>query len=82
MLSWSAHIDSWVNSGLPIHIVRYEDMHQNPFETFNAIFDFFGFHLDERRLNKAIKFSSFKELQKQESEKTFKRKIWQSRKVF
>ncbi len=71
MLSWSQHVKSWMNSGLPLHLVRYEDMYQNSYETFYAMFEFLGFEMNEERLRKALRFSSIKELQKQESKNTF-----------
>lgn len=75
LLSWSSHIKSWLDSGLPIHIARYEDMIANPFETFYGILEFLGFEMDEQRLSRAIEFSSFKALKQQESEKGFIEKL-------
>ncbi len=67
--SWSGHIQSWVDkSQLPIYIVRYEDLVINTEKAFNSITQFCGLTYDAIRLQKAVSFSSFRELQKQEKE--------------
>src|SRR5262249_20353963 len=37
LLSWSGHISSWVEAGLNLHLVRYEDMLRAPVDTFAAV---------------------------------------------
>ena len=37
MLSWSEHVSSWLESELPVHVARYEDMLADPTATFGAI---------------------------------------------
>ncbi len=38
LLSWKSHVKSWQEQALiPIHIVRYEDMQQNPIATFGSV---------------------------------------------
>ncbi len=32
--TWSAHVESWTQSGLPVHVVRYEDMVAAPARVF------------------------------------------------
>ncbi len=82
MLSWSMHVESWSRSGLPLLIVRYEDMREKPYETFYDIMTFLGFEVEEDQLKKALYFSSFEELQKQESANGFKEKPLKSNKFF
>lgn len=73
MLSWSGHVQSWLDeSGLPVHIVRYEDLRRDPEETFGRVVSFLGFPRDETRVCRAVAFSDFSELQKQEKEKGFR----------
>jgi len=71
--SWSNHVFSWVDeSGLPIHIIRYEDLKHNPEAVFKQALLSCGIPVEAARLQKAVKFSSFGELQKQEQEKGFR----------
>ena len=71
--SWSGHVNSWLDeSGLPIHPVRYEDMLVDPEATFGAVIRFCGLPLDLERLRRAVAFSDFSELQRQERSKGFR----------
>jgi hypothetical protein len=75
LLTWSGHVLSWVDeAGLRVHVVRYEDMHREPVETFAAAIRFAGLPEDQTRLEKAIAFSSFDRLQQQEKEHGFREK--------
>ncbi|MFC2176408.1 sulfotransferase domain-containing protein [Bacteroidota bacterium] len=70
--TWSNHVLSWADTTeFPVHIVRYEDMLNKPFETFTAAAKFGQLPHDKESIERAIKFSSFKELQKQEAEEGF-----------
>lgn len=70
--SWSGHVRSWTRApGLRLHLVRYEDMSANPLETFAGIVRFLGLPEERARLERAIAFSSFAELRKQEEESGF-----------
>jgi aryl sulfotransferase len=72
LLSWSNHVMSWVSSGLKIYVIRYEDMIQNPFKTFCDAVIFAGFSdFSKDRILKAIEFSNFSELKKQEEKSGF-----------
>jgi len=72
VLSWSGHICSWVDeSGLDVHIVRYEDMVASPAAVFAAIIRFAGLEVDADRVRKAVAFSSFERLQSQEAAQGF-----------
>jgi hypothetical protein len=72
LFSWSSHVRSWVDdSGLDVHVVRYEDMLNTPEDTFGGILQFIGQEVEPVRLRQALDFSSFKNLQKQEQEKGF-----------
>lgn len=80
--SWSSHVRSWTDSGLPLHVVRYEDMVADPQRTFYGIMEFLGFDMDSERLERALRHSDFKELKKQESEKGFREKAPKSKAFF
>lgn len=73
LLSWSEHIRSWLEApGIRRLVVRYEDMISHPLETFGEIVRFIPFEEDADRLRRAVEFSNFSELQKQEKEVGFK----------
>lgn len=73
MLSWSGHVQSWLDeSGLPVHVVRYEDLLNDPEATFGEVVRFCGLPYDETLVRKAVAFSDFSELQRQEQEKGFR----------
>jgi hypothetical protein len=75
-LGWGEHARSWAAApGQRILLVRYEDMKNRSFETFRAVVRFAGLEDDEARIRKAIKFSSFEQVKKQEAEKGFRERI-------
>lgn len=75
LLSWSEHVESWVEApGLDVHVVRYEDLKAQTFETFTQAINFLGLTVGEKEIQKAVDFSDFKVLKKQEEEKGFKEK--------
>lgn len=71
--SWSRHVASWVDSSpFPVHVVRYEDMLQNPGPTFTAVARFACITDDAEHINRAIRFSDFDVLRQQEKLHDFK----------
>jgi len=73
LLSWSGHVQSWLDeSGLPVNVVRYEDLRRDPEEAFGKVVRYCSLPYDETRLRKAVAFSDFSELQRQEKEKGFR----------
>ena len=72
MLSWSGHVRSWTEArGLNLLVIRYEDMVRSPIETFTQAARFLGLPADSRRVEKAIQFSNFKNLQTQERQRGY-----------
>ena len=70
--SWSDHVKSWTEApGLRLHVVRYEDMSRKPVETFGRLVEFLGLPKDRERLKKAIRFSSFDVVSRQEEQTGF-----------
>lgn len=66
--SWSEHVSSWLDdSGLPLHVVRYEDLSADPCGAFDAVVKFCGLDYDEGKVAKAVRFASFGELRRQEA---------------
>ncbi|MFH0709213.1 MAG: sulfotransferase domain-containing protein [Pseudomonadota bacterium] len=82
LLDWSSHVRSWIDSPLRVHVMRYEDMLSHPYETFQEMLEFMGFEIDPDRLTKAVRFSSFEELKKQEEAKSFREKPTKSKSFF
>ena len=71
--SWSHHVTSWLDeSGLPVHLVRYEDLRSDPEHYFGDIVRFCNLPWDEARIRKAVVFSDFRELQRQEQASDFR----------
>jgi len=74
-LSWSGHVTSWVEGlGARLHLMRYEDMALTPLETFTRAVRFAQLPDDPARVQKALRFSDIRELQKQEQTHGFKEK--------
>ena len=70
--NWSKHVRSWERAkAFPTKVIRYEDMTADPHAAFAAALKLIGAPVDDARLDKAIRFSSFTEAQKQETEHGF-----------
>lgn len=82
LLSWSAHVLSWVEAPIPVMVLRYEDMKQQPLETFTRAARFAGLPDDPARVRKAVEFSDFKELQRQEQEHGFRERPSKAERFF
>ena len=74
LLTWSRHVCSWLDTPkpFPVHLVCYEQMHQEPDKIFAQVVTFTGLPLEQKRLTKAIHFSQFKTLQQQEAVQGFR----------
>ncbi len=65
--SWRRHVLGWTEAkGLTLHLMRYEDMLRAPEATFAKLVAFLGFPPEPERLERALRFSSFRELSGQE----------------
>jgi aryl sulfotransferase len=74
--SWSGHVRSWLDhSGLPCRVVRYEDLRHDPERVFGEVVRFCGLPDEGPRLRKAIAFSDFAELRRQEQENGFRERL-------
>jgi len=81
--TWSEHVISWTTQKLiPVHVVRYEDMKQNTFDTFKKAVQFIGIEKSDQQIKTAIEKSDFKILAQQEQEKGFKEKMIKSKSFF
>jgi hypothetical protein len=71
--SWSSHATSWLDeSDLPVHLVRYEDLKRDPEAFFGEVVRFCGLPWDAERVRRAVAFSDFSELQRQEKANEFR----------
>jgi hypothetical protein len=70
--SWSRHVRSWTEApGLTRHLMRYEDMKLAPLKAFGALIEFLGLPKEMDRLKRAVRFSDFDELKRQEQSTRF-----------
>ena len=73
LLSWGRHVLSWVDdSGLPVTVIRYEDLLDRTAAEFERILRAVGLDPDPVRLARAVAFSSFETMQAQEKQAGFK----------
>ena len=86
--SWARHYNSWVhnNTNIPICLIKYEDLVENPSLEFNKIFDFLKkinnekkTEINKEKLEKTISQTDFKNLKDLENNNGFSEK--QNRKV-
>lgn len=69
---WDHHVLSWETArGLPLFFMRYEDMISDTERTFRALLDYLQIPINDGKLRRAIRNSSFRELQKQERKDGF-----------
>ena len=72
LLTWGEHVISWVDApGVPVQIIRYEDLKNDPETTFEEVVRFFGLEVNAERIQKAVQFSTFDRLATQEQEHQF-----------
>ena len=73
--SWSQHVESWTRKPhRTIHVMRYEDMLNDPGATFGALVRHLLLTPGAEQLEQAIELSSFKRLRAQEEERGFREK--------
>ena len=70
--NWSDHVTSWTTArDLPVLVLRYEDMQGDPQAAFRKVLKHIGVPVDNRQLERAVHFSAFDEMQKQEAADDF-----------
>lgn len=75
LLSWSDHVRSWVDeSGMRATVVRFEDMLSQPDSSFEAVLGALDLAFDPQRMKRALTFSAFDTLQRQEQRLGFREK--------
>ena len=65
--SWSGHVRSWIlESGLPVRVIRYEDMLQDPMVSFKNAIEFLDLRYEDEEIAQAINHSTFDTLKAME----------------
>lgn len=77
LTTWSIHATTWVkkNKDIPIKVVRYEDMLDNPEYEFERILEAFGFaKINRDKFNFALEVTNFANLREMEDKEGFREK--------
>lgn len=69
--SWSNHVKSWINNNNDINIIKYEELHNDPFKVLKKAFNFSNLVFSDDDLTNAIENASFDKIYKQEKENYF-----------
>ena len=81
--TWSQHVESWTaRKNTALMHVRYEDMLAKPQRIFRNVAKFLDLSPPNARLDKAIRFSSFKVLRAQEQKDGFRERSSHSERFF
>jgi len=81
--SWSNHVSSWIqDSKLPVHIIRYEDMLEDPFHSFKSAVGFLNLQYQDEEIRNAIANSSFDTLKAMETKDGFQERGMHSEAFF
>ena len=68
LLGWGGYAASWLDQNdVPVHLIRYEDMHSAPFATLRGALSFAGWSADDAMIERAVGFAAIDELQRQEA---------------
>jgi len=82
MFGWSGHVQHWMESDVPVHVMRYEDMKSDPQETFCQAVKFAGLNYSPTEVASALDASRFDRLQTLEAEHGFREKAPRCRSFF
>ncbi len=83
LLTWGQHVTSWVDEpDLRVLVVRYEDLKADSVGTFTKMIRFCGLEADPARIEKAVRFSQFEQVQQQEAEHGFGEKMAKAQSFF
>jgi len=70
---WSGYHRSWLDQTmLPLHLIRYEDLHEATAEVLAGALAFAGVTIGAAAIERAVHFASFSELERQEREAGFR----------
>ncbi len=81
--NWSDHVRSWTRCrDFPILVLRYEDLLADPAAGFTRALEHLGVPVEPERLARAVRFSSFEELRRQEETTGFVERSDQQERFF
>ena len=67
LTTWSGHVTGWLaQDAIPVHVVRYEDLHADPAATLGGVVRFAGLACDASRRRQAADRAAFQRLRAQE----------------
>ena len=70
--TWSEFNRSWLDQReIPVHVVRYEDLHTNPKHAFRTALAFAGVDISRAEAERVISLASFENLRHQETQSGF-----------
>jgi len=70
---WDDHIRSWTEApGLPLHVMRYEDMLANAEKAYRGLLGFLRVPVDKLQMQRTLAATSFRAMQRQERDKGFR----------
>lgn len=73
---WCDHYRSWTSiPGFEPLVLRYEDLRTKPMKAFGRVVKFLKLPADDERIKRAIRFSNFEELSRQEKAAGFKERV-------
>ncbi len=83
LLTWSAHVNSWVDApNLRVKVIRFEDLQADTKATFSKVIQFLGLDIEPERLCKAVEYSAFEQLAHQEKADGFREKAPRAQSFF
>jgi hypothetical protein len=81
--NWSEHVSGWTRTrDFPVLTLRYEDLEDDPTATFAKVLRRMRIPVEDARLERAIRFSSFDEMRKQEDRTGFVEKSRHAERFF
>ncbi len=70
---WSRYHQGWLDQDvLPVHVLRYEELHGDTANVLRRALIFAGIEADDGQIEQAVRFSSFAELKRQEQDYGFR----------
>jgi aryl sulfotransferase len=72
LLDWSGHAESWLAAPFPVHVVRYEDLHESPARELAKVAEFLGWTVKPGVVRRAVSAARFDRLKSQERKAGFR----------
>ena len=80
---WADHYRGWTSiPGFEPLVLRYEDLRAKPFKEFSRIVKYLKIPATPERIKKAIRFSNFEEVSRQEKQRGFRERVRENQTFF